>query len=108
MKLRLADKSKHPMFGKKHTDEAKRAISKPGKLNPMFNKKHKIDSKYKISDALSKTPLGLYDLNNNLIKSFKNQVELANEYGLFKGTIGRYLKSGKIFLGKYYIFEDEK
>ena len=96
MKLRLADKSKHPMFGKKHTDEAKRAIIRPGKLNPMFNKKHKIESKYKISAALSKTPLGLYDLNNSLIISFKNQIELDNEYGLFNGTIGRYLKSGRV------------
>jgi hypothetical protein len=65
------------MYGKKYTADAKKAISKPGNLNPMFNKKHRIDSKQKISAALSKTPLGLYDLNNNLIKSFKNQVEIA-------------------------------
>jgi len=103
MTLRLADKSKHPMYGKKHKAETKKAISKPGNLNPMFNKKHNIESKQKISAALSKTPLGLYDLNNNLIKSFKNQVEIAIEYSVFKGTVGRYLKSGKIFLGKYYI-----
>jgi group I intron endonuclease len=54
MKLRLADKSKHPMYGKKHTAGAKKAISKPGNLNPMYNKKHRIDSKQKISAALSK------------------------------------------------------
>ena len=50
------------MYGKKHTEEAKKAIIKPGKLNPMLNKTHKIDSNYKISAALSKTPLGLYQL----------------------------------------------
>jgi len=47
MKLRLADKSKHLRYGKKHTADAKKAISKPGNLNPMFNKKHRIDSKQK-------------------------------------------------------------
>jgi len=103
MKLRLADKSNHPIYGKNHTFEAIKLISKPGLLNPMFNKKHKIESRQKISIALSKTPLGLYDIENNLEKSFKNQVELAAEFSIFKGTIGRYIKSGKLFLGKYYI-----
>ena len=61
-------------------------------------------------------------LNNNLIKTFINQIELcccetrsmkrearsakreAKKYLNFsKVTISRYLKSGKIFLNKYYI-----
>lgn len=43
MKLRLKDKTKHPMFGmlrKKTQYFALSQISKPGSLNPMFNKKH--------------------------------------------------------------------
>jgi group I intron endonuclease len=103
MKTRLADKTKHPMYGKKHTLDSLKAISKPGKLNPMFNKKHTSETKQKISDILSKTSIGLYDTKNNLLKTFKSQVELASEYNLFKGTIGRYLKSGKLFLGKFFI-----
>jgi group I intron endonuclease len=103
MKARFTDKINHPMYGKKHSLESLQDISKPGKLNPMFNKKHKIESKLKFSIALSKTPLGLYDIENNLIKSYKNQVELAAEFKLYRGTICRYLKSGKLFLGKYYI-----
>jgi group I intron endonuclease len=103
IKLRLSDKSNHPMYRKKHTIEALKGISKPGDKIPMFNKKHTIESKEQISIALSKTPLGLYDIENNLINSFKNQVELAAEFIMFKGTIGRYIKSGKLFLGKYYI-----
>ena len=103
MKKRLADKTKHPMYGKKHTLEALKAISKPGDLNPMFNKKHSNEAKTKISDALSKNPIGLYDTNNNLLKTFKNQVELASEYNLYKGTIGRYIKSEKFILGKFFI-----
>jgi len=58
----------------------------------MFNKTHKIESRQKISIALSKTPLGLYNIENNLVKSFKSQVELAAEFSIFKGTIGRYIK----------------
>jgi len=103
MKKRLADKTKHPMYGKKHTLESLKAISKPGNLNPMFNKKHSSEVKKKISDALSKNPIGLYDKNNNLLRTFKNQVELASEYNLYKGTIGRYLKMGKLFLGQFFI-----
>lgn len=75
MKLRLKDKFKHPMFGQKHSADTLQAISKPGKLNPMYGKTHKIESKAQISKAKSNRPLGLYDLENNLIKTFNNQVE---------------------------------
>jgi len=33
-------KKNHPMYGKTHTEEAKKLISKPGAANPMFGKKH--------------------------------------------------------------------
>ena len=52
---------------------------------------------------MSKNPLGLYDLENNLVKTFRNQVELAAEFGVNKTTISRKVKSGKIFYKKYYI-----
>jgi group I intron endonuclease len=103
MKLRLKNKSNHPMFGKSHSRFALSKISKPGKLNPMYGKTHSIDTKLKMSIAKSKTPLGLYDINNNLIKTFINQVELANYLSINKSTVGRYLKSEKLFLNKYYI-----
>jgi group I intron endonuclease len=103
MKLRLQNKFNHPMFGKSHTNFALSKISKPGKLNPMFGKTHSIESKLKMSIAKSKTPIGLYDINNNLIKLFINQVELANYLNINKSTISRYLKSGKLLLNKYYI-----
>lgn len=56
-----------------------------------------------MSLAKSKTPLGLYDINNNLIKTFKNQIELATELNLSKKTISRYFHSGKLLLNKYFI-----
>lgn len=56
MKLRLANKLNHPMYGKRHTLEAIKAIGRPGELNPMFNKKHSIEVINKISISTSKTP----------------------------------------------------
>ena len=44
-----------------------------------------------------------YDLENNLVKTFKNQVELAAEFGVNKTTISRKVISGKVFNEKYYI-----
>jgi group I intron endonuclease len=103
MKLRLKDKTKHPMYGKTHDEFSLRKISNPGILNPMFNKTHKIESKKKMSLAKSKTSLGLYDIENNLIKKFINQVELGKYLNLHKTTIGRYLKTGKLLLNQFYI-----
>jgi len=103
MKLRFKDKTKHPMYGKTHDTFALSKISKPGSLNPMFNKKHKIETIKKMSLAKSKVPLGLYDIRNKLLIEFINQVELSKYLNLHKSTIGRYLKTGKLILNKYYI-----
>ncbi len=91
------------MFGKTHISFAISKISKPGNLNPMFGKKHSIESKLKMSLAKSKSAIGLFDLNNKLIKTFVNQVELANYLNLNKSTNSRFLKSGKLLLNKYTI-----
>ena len=104
MKKRFLDKSNHPMYGKKHSKFALSKISKPGFLNPMYRKKHSIDSKQKMSLSKSKIFLGLFDNNNNnLIKIFINQIELAKYLNLSKSTISRYFKTGKLLLNKYYI-----
>lgn len=103
MKNRFKDKSNHPMHGKKHSVFALSKISKPGALNPMFNKTHSVESRKKISIRLSKKVIGLYNADNTLIKRFSNQVEVAVFFNLHKTTIGRYLKSGKILLKKYFI-----
>jgi group I intron endonuclease len=103
MKLRFVDKTNHPMYGKNHTLEALSLISKPGALNPMFGKNHTVETRKKISEVMSKNPLALYDLENNLIKTFRNQVELAAEFGVHKTTVSRKVRSGKIFNKKYYV-----
>lgn len=103
MKLRFKDKSNHPMFGKTHDKFALAKISKPGKLNPMFTKTHSPETKLKISLAKSKVSVGLYDTKNKLFRSFSNQVELGKYLNISKSTVGRYLKSKKLVLNKYYI-----
>lgn len=101
MKLYYINKNNHPMYNKTHTSETKAIISKPGLLNPMYGKKHTAEARAKISDRLS-NPITLYDNNNQYILTFKNSVQLSEFIGCFKGTIGRYLKSGKCYKGLYY------
>ena len=101
---RYVDKNNHPMFGKKHTKEALALISKPSELNPMFGKKHTESTKNKISSKISKYPsgVGIYDLDNNLISRFKNNVELAKYLKISRVTVGKYLKSGAVYNKIYY------
>ena len=103
MKKRYLIKANHPMWGRKHDKFALAKISKPGVLNPMYGKNHTMETKQKISQAKSKTPLGLFDINNNLLKTFNNQLELAKNLNLSKSTISRYLNSGNLLLNKYLI-----
>jgi hypothetical protein len=53
---------------------------------------------------MNKYPLGvgIYDLDNNLISRFKNNVELAKYLKIFRVTIGKYLKSGAVYNIIYY------
>ena len=46
--------------------------------------------------------IGIYDLNNYLVKKFKNNVELAKHLNISKVTVGKYLNSGQIYNKTYY------
>jgi group I intron endonuclease len=102
MKERFKEIENHPMFNKTHTQETKHLISKPGELNPMYAKKHTEETRLLMSLRKSKNIVALYDINNNLVKEFNNNVELANFLKIHKTTIGRYIKSGKIWNNQYY------
>ena len=103
MIARFANKNNHPMFGKKHNKNVLSLISKPGILNPMFGKKHNSITKNLISDKMSKYILGvgIYDLNNNLLKQFKNNVELAKYLNISKVTVGKYLNNKLVYKEKF-------
>ena len=70
--------------------------------HPMYGKNHSEVTKLKIQDIKSRFIVSLYDINNILLKTFKNNVELANYLGITKSTVGRYIKYQKLFKGLYY------
>lgn len=105
MKLRFMDKENHPMYGKKHNEFTLSLISKPGQLNPMFGKNHSDNTRELISIKNSKRPIGLYNINNELIETFINQVDLASKFNVHKTTISRYIKNGKLFNNEFIIKE---
>lgn len=41
--------------------------------------------------------VGIYDLDDNLISRFKNNVELAKYLDISKVTVGKYLNSGLVY-----------
>ena len=47
--------------------------------------------------------VGIYDLESNLIKRFNQNVQLARYLAISKTTVGKYIKTGKMFNGLYYI-----
>jgi hypothetical protein len=49
--------SNNPMYGKTHTEEARKKISfsKEGSNNPMYGKTHSLETKFKIKMTITKT-----------------------------------------------------
>lgn len=45
--------------------------------------------------------VGLFYLNVNLINKFSNNVELANQLGISKVTVGKYLNNNLIYKNIY-------
>ena len=93
------------MVGYKHTEEAilkMKARFLVKENHPMYGKNHSEVTKLKIQDIKSRFIVSLYDINNILLKTFKNNVELANYLGITKSTVGRYIKYQKLFKGLYY------
>lgn len=99
---RFANPINHPMYGKNHTPEAKLLISKPGALNPMYGKKHTPETIAAISAAKSRS-VYIYTPDNIFVQEFASAKLASVYFGVYRGTIGRYVASGKLFQGKYFI-----
>ncbi len=56
--------------------------------------------KYYFSN-LKSSPITLYDNKNKGILTFKNNVELSKFLECHKTTVGRYIKSGKLYKGLF-------
>jgi group I intron endonuclease len=94
---RFQDKNSHPFWGKHHTNETKLLISKPGETNPMYGRLHSEQSKKLISLRMRKPGVRVYNSVGSLVLAFNSNVEAAALFTLSKSTIGRYIKSGKIY-----------
>lgn len=103
MRFRM-QREKHPMFGVKHSEEAKAKISAAfkGKNNHRYGVVVSKESKSLMAAAKSKGVIEVYDKNYNLVISFPNAVLTAEWVGTHKSTVGRYIKSGKLFNNQYY------
>jgi group I intron endonuclease len=69
----------------------------------MFGRNHSASTKLILSALKSKNTVAIFDKNNNMVKVFANNVEVAKFLNFNKITVGRYIKSGKLWLDKYYI-----
>ena len=47
--------------------------------------------------------VGMYDLDNNFVKSFDYASDLAIYLNVSKVTVSKYINKGLIFQGKYYL-----
>ena len=105
-KMRILNKGKnHPFFGKRHTKESisKISLATKGNKNPMYGKNHSDYTKNLISNNLSRQVF-VYEILENkseLVYIFSNSVKVADWLGVHKSTIGRYIKSGKVWNKKY-------
>lgn len=101
---RFVDKSNHPFWNKHHTEESKLLISKPGRLNSMYGKTHKIQTKELIRSKrkIYAEGVGIYDLNNNLVKSFDYAMDMANYLNISKVNLSKYLNQGLLYKNSYY------
>jgi group I intron endonuclease len=104
MARRYKDKTNHPFYGKHHDEKAKLLISKPGKLNPMYGKTHTEQTKHLMRTKKRKyiEGVGIYDLNNNLVKSFDYASDLAKYLNISKPTVSKYLSKGLLYKDMYY------
>jgi group I intron endonuclease len=105
MVKRLEDKNNHPFWGKHNDDKTKSLIGKPGVLNPMFGKTQSEETKKLMRIKRVKYPngVGIYDLENHLIKSFYYASDLAIYLNKSKVAVSKYINNGLVFEGKYYL-----
>lgn len=111
----------HPMYGRRHTAEAKRKISDAvrGEHNPMYGKSHTDETKKKISMSkvgisiphteewnckigLSNSkPVAQYNKDGELIAVFKSRTEAEEITGIQHQCIGRCVKGERKTAGGY-------
>ena len=71
----------------------------------MFGKTHSEETKNLLRSKKVKYPngVGIYDLDNHMIKSFNYASDLAIYLSVSKVTVSKYINNGLVFKGKYYL-----
>lgn len=71
----------------------------------MFAKTHRKNTKYLMISKKVKYPngVGIYDLDNNKVKSFDYASDLAIYLNVSKVTVSKYINKGLAFIGKDYL-----
>jgi group I intron endonuclease len=71
----------------------------------MFGKTHSEETKDLIRSKKVKYPngVGIYDLDNHLIKSFDYASDLAIYLNVSKVTVSKYISNGLVYKDKYYL-----
>lgn len=67
----------------------------------MYDSKHTDKDLVKIRKNRYSNGIGIYDLKNNLLHKFNNNVELANYLNVSKVTVGKYLNNELIYKNSY-------
>lgn len=65
----------------------------------MYGKVHTSKTKYLMRAKNKKyiNGIGIYDLDNNLVKSFDCQIDLASYLNISKVTVSKYLNKGLVY-----------
>jgi hypothetical protein len=63
----------------------------------------KLKTLWELKKAKYPNGVGIYDLYNNLIKSFDYASDLAIYLDKSKVTVSKYINKGLVFEGKYYL-----
>jgi group I intron endonuclease len=71
----------------------------------VFGKTHSEETKLIMRRKKVKYPsgVGIYELSNNLVKSFYYPSDLASYLNVSKVTVSKYINKGLVFKDKYYL-----
>lgn len=70
----------------------------------MYGKIHSEETKTFLKSKKKKYiyGVGIYDLNNNLVKNFDYAMEIASYLNISKVTVSKYLNKNLLYDNKYY------
>lgn len=69
----------------------------------MYGRNHTETTHKILSLQKSKNTIGVFDIHNKLVHVFNNNVAATKFLDCHKGTVGRYIKSAKLWANSYYI-----